>query len=973
MKLTNQMEERFGALSKTLFFEYQTIAGVARYLVKTYPAVIMQALAPVARKAKAEEVARTIVAERQSTPARRERKRFSGLKRTGPCEIAVIGVAGRYPQAENLQQFWSNLTAGRDCITEVPPERWDNRLYYHPDGYKPGKTYSKWGGFIADVDKFDPLFFNISPKEAEVIDPQERLFLEVAWETMEDAGYSKERIVGSRTGVFVGVMWGHYQLFGVQSASGATTSVTTSSYSSIANRVSYFFDLRGPSIALDTMCSSSLTAIHLACEELRKGEIDSAIAGGVNVTIHPYKYLSLSQGGFVASDGRCRSFGLGGDGYVPGEGVGAVLLKTLDNAVRDGDQIYAIIKSTSINHGGKTNGYSVPNPNAQADLIRSALEKANVDPATLGYIETHGTGTSLGDPIEITGLVKAVEAFTERKQFIPIGSVKSNIGHLESAAGIAAVTKALLQIRHKKLVPSLHADTLNPNIDFKDSPFYVQTELSEWLCPGSYPRRIGVSSFGAGGSNAHLILEEHQGTGKAERPARFPSNEIFVLSARSKDALLRYTKKTRNFLADTPDLCLRDLAYTSQVGRTPMQSRLVVVTSSLEGLVAKLNQWIELREMEATETSSSALIELKDTFEGSATDAQHGAASLIAGQSGKAFLRDLVVNGDLEKIARLWILGVEVDWSLLQREITPRRGSFPTYPFAKEKCWIKQEPLPSVDNKRYLGSATGSVEQSERKQKAYYLPEWKLKNLAVSSLKASVPSGPMLILDTSDGLFQRLKQELEKELPSDSILLLTAGSSLREVQPNCFTLDFEREDHFQEFAEQLKNRGLLPRLVLHHCAEPCGLESDAKLDQQLKIGLYSLFSLCKALMKQKEQPPARIMSVFAPGTGTAAPFAAAMAAFCKTLALEHPPFLTKSVDLSQMGKDEASFGGEARVIWNEVCDQDWTAQEIRYGVEGGVESNDGGKCFGRYVRMLERCTLPEKGPSELSLRQKGVY
>ena len=970
MKLTNQMEETFGPLSKTLFFKkYQTIAGVARYLVKTHPAIIMQALAPLARKAKAEEVGHTIVADKQSTPTRRERKRFSGLKKIAPREIAVIGVAGRYPQAENLQQFWSNLKAGRDCITEVPPERWDNRLYYHPDGYQPGKTYSKWGGFITDVDRFDPLFFNISPKEAEVIDPQERLFLEVAWETMEDAGYSKERITGSRTGVFVGVMWGHYQLFGVQSGFGATTSVTTSSYSSIANRVSYFFDLRGPSIALDTMCSSSLTAIHLACEELRKGEIDTAIAGGVNVTVHPYKYISLSQGGFVASDGRCRSFGLGGDGYVPGEGVGAVLLKTLDDAVRDGDQVYAIIKSTSINHGGKTNGYSVPNPNAQTDLIRASLEKANIDPATLGYIETHGTGTSLGDPIEITGLAKAVEGFTERKQFIPIGSVKSNIGHLESAAGIAAVTKALLQIRHKKLVPSLHADTLNPNINFKDSPFYVQTELSEWVCPGPYPRRIGVSSFGAGGSNAHLILEEHRGTGNAERPTSSPSNEIFVLSARNKDALLRYAKKTRDFLADTPDLCLTDLAYTSQVGRTPMQSRLVVVTSSLEDLVAKLNQWIALREMEGTETSSSVLIELKDTFEGSATDSQHGAASLIAGQAGKAFLRDLVVNGDLEKIARLWILGVEIDWSLLQREITPRRVSFPTYPFAKEKCWVKVEPLPPVDDKKYPRSGTGSVERSERKQKAYYLPGWKLKNLAISSLKASAPSGPMLILDTSDGLFRRLKKELENELPSDSILLLTTGSSLQEVQPNCFTLDFEREDHFQEFAEQLKNRGLLPRLVLHHCAELCDLESDAQLDQQLKVGIYGLFSLCKALMKQKEQPPARIMSVFAPGTGTAAPFAAAMAAFCKTLALENPPFLTKSVDLSQMGKDEEPLGGEARLIWNEFCDQDWTAQEVRYG----VQSQEGGKRFERYVRMLERCTLPEKGPSELPLRQKGVY
>ena len=272
--------------------------------------------------------------------------------------------------------------------------------------------------------------------------------METVWETVEDAGYTRAGLGGQTVGVFVGVMYGQYQLFGMDPGGG----IPGSSYASIANRVSYCFNFQGPSIALDTMCSSSLTAIHLACDSIRKGESDLAVAGGVNVSIHPHKYLMLSHSKFFSSDGRCRSFGAGGDGYVPGEGVGAVLLKPLRKAVTDGDHIYAVIKGSSINHGGKTNGYTVPNPNAQAQLIGDAFKRAKVNPRTISYIEAHGTGTSLGDPIEITGLMKAFREYTPDRQFCAIGSAKSNIGHLESAAGIAGITKVLLQMRHKQLV-----------------------------------------------------------------------------------------------------------------------------------------------------------------------------------------------------------------------------------------------------------------------------------------------------------------------------------------------------------------------------------------------------------------------------------------------------------------------------------------------------------------------------------------
>ncbi|HXH41886.1 MAG TPA: SDR family NAD(P)-dependent oxidoreductase [Thermoanaerobaculia bacterium] len=686
MRLTNQLETTFGSLSKTLFYEYQTIVGLAGYFVKAYPEIVREAVGYLDQKPAGGIAARTVVGNKRPAPGRRGKGRLASPRTAHPQEIAIVGLAGRYPQAENLHEFWRNLQNGRDCITEVPSERWDHSLYFDPDPNKAGKSYSKWGGFIDDVDKFDPRFFNISPKEAAMIDPQERLFLETAWQTIEDAGYTKESISGGRVGVYVGVMWGQYQLFGAESILKGNTVLASSSYASIANRVSYFFDFRGPSIALDTMCSSSLTAIHLACDSLRKGEIDAAIAGGVNVSIHPYKYVSLSQGKFAASDGRCRSFGAGGDGYVPGEGVGAVLLKPLEHALRDRDQIYAVIKASAINHGGKTNGYTVPNPNAQGDAIAAALRTADIDPRTLSYIETHGTGTSLGDPIEITGLLKAFEGSTENKQFCAIGSVKSNIGHLESAAGIAAVTKALLQIKHRQLVPSLHADPPNPNINFLDSPFYVQTELAEWKRTDAHPRRAGVSSFGAGGSNAHLILEEYaevREEGSASHAAHGP--EAFVLSARTPDALRRYAERMVHFLGDISGVSLADLAYTSQVGRTPMDTRLVIITSSVEDLRGKLNEWI----------SADNAFGLDDVFYANIRETQVGAGSLVSGPEGTSFMEALLANGDLEKIAGLWVLGADVDWSLVWRHASPRRVSFPTYPFAKERHWIDQE-APSL-------------------------------------------------------------------------------------------------------------------------------------------------------------------------------------------------------------------------------------------------------------------------------------
>ncbi len=509
--LTNELEEQFGKLPATLFYTYKNIESLARYFVEehkenTVSMLSMKHDAPSPQKPENELVS----VSRKATP-----KHISDyLQHT---DIAVTGLAGKYPMAKNAEEYWENLKAGKDCVTEVPKERWDCDNY--PD------MYCRWGGFLDDIDKFDPLFFNISPNSAKIMDPQERLFLETVWECLEDAGYTKKRLedpsAGDKRGnigVFAGVSFNEYQLYSIAQWSEGNFIPGNSQICSVANRISYFLNLRGPSLSVDTACSSSLYAIHLACDSILHGECEAAIAGGVNLSVHPNKYLGLCSIDMLSRKGRCDAFGEGADGMVSGEAVGAIFLKPLNRAIEDRDRIYAVIKGTAVNHDGKTHGYTVPNPVAQTELIKSVIDKSGVDPAAISYVEAHGTGTSLGDPIEIGGLTDAYRCYTDNRQYCAIGSVKSNIGHSEAAAGIAQLTKIILQMKYKTLLPSLiHSEHLNPKIDFENSPFFVQQKLEEWKQPiitkngqrKVFPRLAGMSSFGATGVNAHLIVEEY--------------------------------------------------------------------------------------------------------------------------------------------------------------------------------------------------------------------------------------------------------------------------------------------------------------------------------------------------------------------------------------------------------------------------------------------------------------------------------
>ena len=709
IQLTNRLEKTFGSLPKTLFYEYQTIEELTGYFIEAYYNELEKLLntGGSARNAEPCIQAGGEAAAARPVPDRSDRRSASipamigEGKDKGTQDIAIIGLAGRYPGAKNIKEFWENLQCGKNCIAEIPKERWDYSLYFDEDRNKAGKIYCKWGGFLDDVDKFDPLFFNISPREAEIMDPQERLFLQCVFEALEDAGYTREALSKHRglgldgnVGVYVGVMYEEYQFYGIHGQLMDKPFALSGNPSTIANRVSYFCNFHGPSMAVDTACSSSLTAVHLACQSLQQGSCELAIAGGVNVSIHPNKYLMLAQGKFASSKGLCESFGRGGDGYVPGEGVGAVLLKPLDKAVADGDHIYGIIKGTAINHGGKTNGYTVPNPNAQAAVIGNAFKQAGVDPRTISYLEAHGTGTSLGDPIEIAGLTKAFQLYTADKQFCSIGSVKSNIGHCESAAGIAGLTKILLQLSHGKLAPSLHSKELNPNIDFINTPFVVQQELVGWERPVieidgktvEYPRRAGISAFGAGGSNAHVVIEEYipEEDEKPKIVVNSLSPAVIVLSARNEEQLLERARQLLKAMGEeqVTDTGLGDMAYTLQVGREAMEERIGMVVESIRELEEKLLCFIE-NWSEVPGLYKGTVKNNKD-----ANSLLTALTNLAADEGMQEMVCKWIVDGKYGQLLNLWVKGFNFDWNKLYDGMKPRRISLPAYPFEKARYWV---------------------------------------------------------------------------------------------------------------------------------------------------------------------------------------------------------------------------------------------------------------------------------------------
>ncbi|WP_370476577.1 SDR family NAD(P)-dependent oxidoreductase [Tamlana flava] len=508
--------------------------------------------------------------------------------------IAIIGMGCRFPGANNPDEFWDLLRNGVDKISEVPSKRWDKDAFYHHDPSTPGKSVSSWGGFMDDIDQFDPFFFGISPKEAKDMDPQQRLLMELSFETLDDAGLTKDEIADTRTGVFIGISVNEYSKFQLDDPLRISNlSGTGSALSIAANRISYYYNLRGPSMAIDTACSSSLAACHIACHSIRSGESKMALVGGANLILSPAHSIAFTKAGVLAPDGKCKTFDASANGYVRGEGVGLVLLKSLTEALADGNKVYAVIRGSAMNQDGRTNGLMAPNQISQELMLKEAYKNARVHPSEVQYIEAHGTGTLLGDSIEATAIGNVIGKEHSNGK-CQIGSVKTNIGHLEAAAGIAGLIKVVLSIQNRSIPPSLNFQNPNPHVDFDNLNLSVNDELGTWP-DSSKPLTAGVSSFGFGGSNVHLVVTEFNPSIKKESKRDLSSGgkiHVLPISAKDEHSLNSLVNNMLDLIISDSDFPLKEICLAACKRRSSSNHRLIAMGSSHDEMVDRLRDYL---------------------------------------------------------------------------------------------------------------------------------------------------------------------------------------------------------------------------------------------------------------------------------------------------------------------------------------------------------------------------------------------
>ncbi|WP_292720263.1 non-ribosomal peptide synthetase [Nostoc sp. JL34] len=689
-QLANALNKNFEGVKAGLLFEASTIDALVNHFAETQRTNF-------AKLVKLEDHPEPKGAIQESTANKQPSTDFAAKtialdQSRDPIEdaIAVIGMSGRFPQAKTLTEFWENLQSGRDCITDLQNNRWNMDGFFEADpkmAREQGKSYCKWGAFLEDFDTFDPLFFNISPREAAQIDPQARVFLQECWRAFEDAGYSPSGLddaVRDRIGVY-----------------GAVTKVGfNTSFAAMVNRVSHAMDLRGGSVAVDTMCSSALVALHQGCEALRRGDLQMAIVGAVNLYLDPRNYKYLCEVGLLAESKMPRVFGEGGTGFVPGEGVGAVVLKRLEDAHRDNDSIVAVIRSSAVNHSGRANAYGAPNPLRQAEVISQALDRGGIDPRSVGYIESAAMGLEMADSLELNALKKVFgDRAEDRWQCYRLGSLKSTIGHGESVSAMAQFIKVVLQLKHRKLCPTKVVRPLNPDIDFASLPFQLQTELEPWspltidgIC---LPRRAGITALGSGGVNAHLIVEEYPREPSAETlKLAQDSPQIIILSAKNDDRRQAQISQLIEFLDRNRDVSLADLAFTLQLGREAMASRVALVVNSIEELRSRLTHILH------TKGNLSSNIPI---YFGNITETDNSWQTLLAGGADAMVLQLFLEQRNYEKLAQFWVQGGKIPWVSLWEQKQVQRISLPTYPFEK-RCFWEVASSANSDEPKFNGA-----------------------------------------------------------------------------------------------------------------------------------------------------------------------------------------------------------------------------------------------------------------------------
>ncbi|MGR3219882.1 MAG: beta-ketoacyl synthase N-terminal-like domain-containing protein [Candidatus Anammoxibacter sp.] len=602
------------------------------------------------------------------------RLKIEKMERAKYEPIAIVGMGCRFPGgADNPGKFWDLLMRGDDAIVDIPRDRWDVDAYYSSVNAAPGKINFRQGGFLNEIDKFDANFFGISRREAESMDPQHRILLEVCWEAIENAGIAPDSLKNSKTGVYMGIGQNDYGRLEMHCGDPERINV----YSGVGNlfcfapgRLSYVLGLQGPNMAVDTACSSSLSAVHLACMGLRNNEADLAIAGGVHLIISPEISVFLSMTGAVSPDSRSRTFDASANGFARGEGCGVVVLKRFSDAVADNDNILALIRGSAINHDGPGSGLTVPNEQAQEKVILQALKDANIDPEMINYIEAHGTGTSLGDPIEVGAIASALCRKRSSDNPLIIGSVKTNMGHLEAAAGVAGLIKVVLSMTYRRIPPHLHFKTPNPYIDWNNIPISVPTAATAW--PERERMFAGISSFSMSGVNAHVVLE---GVGANAATVKYRNANLsvqnrfclFAISARNDETLRRLAARYVEYLDSATDVMLEDICFTVNKGRAGFSCRLSATVSTIHELSDKLKAFIN-------GSSSGCAISGQEALKTGTVDKFENTYS----------------KTELDKLGKAYVSGKSIAWDIFYRNSGLCSIALPTYPFQRQRYWVEK-------------------------------------------------------------------------------------------------------------------------------------------------------------------------------------------------------------------------------------------------------------------------------------------
>lgn len=800
-------------------------------------------------------------------------------------DIAIIGMDGRVAKANNLENYWQMVVDGEWCIRELPEQRKPDPEAFMSRMKHLGLAENEWEysfeGFLDNISGFDAEFFHLSPKEAELMDPNQRLFLQAAWGALEDAGYGGKRIIGTKTGLFVGFSSdfgeSYKDYIRLLAPDQEGLSIPGNIKSVIASRLSYLLDLKGPSMLVDTACSSSLVAVHMACQSIRNGECDMALAGGVKINLLPLVASMETDIGIRSSDSLTRTFDDQADGTGFGEGVACLLLKPLWKAVNDGDHIEAIIKGSAVNQDGRSSSLSAPNPSAQEELLIAAWEDANIQPESIAYLEAHGTGTRLGDPVEINGIQRAFSKYTDKRQFCAIGSVKSNIGHLDHAAGVAGLVKAIMALKHQVLPPTLHFNRPNRSIRLEETAVYVNDRMQVWP-RGNTPRHCGVSSFGLSGTNCHIVLEEAPSL-VLSKVDHTESNHLFTLSTRDEDTMHRLIREYVDFLETKAELSrLADICYTVNTGRGRYACRLAVVASSKEDLLAKLK--------------------------GIATDPKQSSQSMQGvhyncAVQGEEFRIVEIQDRRIKCAVESYMSEHEVDWEQLYEGIDVKKVSLPTYPFSAERRWVvakEETSQPEVD----IGPSDERLSIHKRNLSDwFYTATWKYLKLVTQPIPTSQQK-PWVVFMDSHGIGTSIINQLRAE--GNTVIAVSASLRYEVTNPHDVSMRVGDQNDYVTLFET----PILKQAVSVNIVHLWGLNNSSSFETAQVNGLYSLILLSKTIGRLGMKDETKIQAVTdqlfdITGNESLNPDKATVLAGCKVIPQEYINISCQCVDLDMAG------------------------------------------------------------------------